>query len=64
MEVSSSLSWFQVPSYAFVTEHDDACDTVDVSYALFYPFNYGKVEVNPAIVFLTTQSNIISDNWL
>ena len=36
---------FQVPSYAFVTEHGDACDTVDVTYALFYPFNYGKVKI-------------------
>jgi len=32
----------QVPSYAFVTEHNDSCATVDVTYSLFYPFNYGK----------------------
>jgi len=32
----------QVPSYAFVTEHNDSCSTVDVTYTLFYPFNYGK----------------------
>ena len=43
---STTVPWSQVPSYAFVTEHGDACDTVDVTYALFYPFNYGKVEVN------------------
>jgi len=38
----SGQSVDQVPSYAFVTEHADACDTVDVTYSLFYPFNYGK----------------------
>eukprot|EP00092_Neocalanus_flemingeri_P017694 GFUD01019140.1.p1 GENE.GFUD01019140.1~~GFUD01019140.1.p1 ORF type:complete len:354 (+),score=85.06 GFUD01019140.1:245-1306(+) len=32
----------QVPSYTFVTEHKDSCNTVDVTYTLFYPFNYGK----------------------
>jgi len=32
----------QVPSYAFVTEHQDRCNTVDVTYTFFYPFNYGK----------------------
>jgi len=28
--------------YTFVTEHEDDCSTVDVSYTFFYPFNYGK----------------------
>jgi len=32
-----------VPSYVFVTEHHDTCDTLDITYSLFYPFNYGKV---------------------
>jgi len=32
----------QVPSYTFVTEHNDSCSTVDVTYTFFYPFNYGK----------------------
>jgi len=32
----------EVPSYVFVTDHQDSCDTVDVTYTLFYPFNYGK----------------------
>jgi len=31
-----------VPSYVFVTEHNDSCQTVDITYSLFYPFNYGK----------------------
>ena len=26
-----------------MTEHNDSCATVDVTYSLFYPFNYGKV---------------------
>lgn len=30
------------PVYTFVTEHNDSCNTVDVTYAVFFPFNYGK----------------------
>jgi len=32
----------QVPSYTFVTQHNDSCNTVDVTYSFFYPYNYGK----------------------
>ena len=34
----------QVPTYTFVTQHQDQCNTVDVTYAMFYPYNYGKVK--------------------
>ncbi|XP_023337870.1 putative vacuolar protein sorting-associated protein TDA6 [Eurytemora carolleeae] len=30
------------PMYTFVTEHLDSCSTVDVTYSMFYPYNYGK----------------------
>ena len=55
---------FQVPSYAFVTEHGDACDTVDVTYALFYPFNYGKVKVHILIKNMIIQNPIILEHTL
>jgi len=32
----------EVPSYTFVTEHNDSCSTIDITYTFFYPFNYGK----------------------
>ena len=28
--------------YALVKEWNDVCETVDVSYPTFYPYNYGK----------------------
>ncbi len=34
--------YFKVPTYAVVTDHGDACNTVDVFYFTFYPYNYGK----------------------
>jgi len=38
----SGESLDDVPVYTFVTEHSDACSTIDVSYRFFYPYNYGK----------------------
>jgi hypothetical protein len=35
--------------YTFVTEHSDSCNTVDVTYAVFFPFNYGKVQIIPEL---------------
>ncbi|CAL4063394.1 unnamed protein product [Meganyctiphanes norvegica] len=31
-----------VPCYAYVKDWQDACETVDVSYRFFYPYNFGK----------------------
>ena len=33
---------FQIKVYALVKEWKDECNTVDVSYPTFYPYNYGK----------------------
>jgi hypothetical protein len=39
------------PVYVLVVEHKDECDTIDISYRTFYPYNWGKdvcvgIEVN------------------
>ena len=39
----------EVPSYVFATEHQDSCDTLDITYTFFYPFNYGKVSLTGRI---------------
>ena len=36
------MALFQVVSYAQVYEHHDDCDTTDISFHTFYPYNYGK----------------------
>ena len=33
------------PMYAFAKEYNNSCQTVDVQYSFFYPFNYGKVGI-------------------
>ena len=33
---------FQVRVIALVKEWNDECNTIDVSYPQFYPYNYGK----------------------
>ena len=33
---------FQVKVIALVKEWNDECNTIDVSYPQFYPYNYGK----------------------
>ena len=33
---------FQVSAYAIVTEYGDTCNTVDVKFYMFSPYNYGK----------------------
>ena len=29
-------------AYAIVTEYEDTCNTVDVKFYMFSPYNYGK----------------------
>ena len=42
LAVIFDLVFRQVSAYAIVTEYGDTCNTVDVKFYMFSPYNYGK----------------------
>ncbi len=58
----------ELPVYTHVREYGDPCSTVDVRYAVFYPYNYGKdtcvgiaLDENTCLGRVVTVNNHVSD---